>query len=254
MKTPVIIRDPARWPYPVVMTEDTTLDWVLSGGSIARVGDQELSIALGPFLDNKGGGKTQHFTDAMSIEMRRLLGGAKNVGNMLICIPNIFAERQSVNTSPKQDDWLKWAGRQYTQFYDFRCVYGSSFITRTDSAPWIDRSEYWYRMRSIWAGKDVTLVWGGPESSSLHPDNLKAARSVRSIIGPVRDAYNWIDELEREIGNDTRVIMICLGAAATCLAVRLAKKGIHAVDLGHLGRFMPKRFKAKEFKAKGLDE
>jgi hypothetical protein len=33
-------------------------------------------------------------------------------------------------------------------------------------------------------------------------------------------------------------VLICLGTAATALAYRLAKKGIHALDLGHIGMFL----------------
>jgi hypothetical protein len=33
-------------------------------------------------------------------------------------------------------------------------------------------------------------------------------------------------------------VIICLGPTATVLAERLAKKGVHALDLGHIGMFM----------------
>jgi hypothetical protein len=60
------------------------------------------------------------------------------------------------------------------------------------------------------------------------------------MYGPQRDAYNEIDAIEAGIGTPKGTVFLCLGPCATVLAERLAVKGVHALDLGHLGRFLPK--------------
>jgi hypothetical protein len=46
----------------------------------------------------------------------------------------------------------------------------------------------------------------------------------------------------REIGSPERVLL-CLGPTATVMAVDLCARGIHAVDLGHLGLFYKKHLR-----------
>lgn len=112
--------------------------------------------------------------------------------------------------------------------------YESSFITRMDEAPWIDTNAYKRQVRSLWYGKDVTLVRG---SGSLTGGAMHGAKSVREVLIPIRDAYRQIDKIEKEIGEPPFVIL-CAGAVATLLANKLASKGVHAVDLGYVGKFM----------------
>jgi len=64
---------------------------------------------------------------------------------------------------------------------------------------------------------------------------------VREVWGSKRDAYSKIDDLEERILEGHRFdmpVLLCLGPTATVLAARLARKGVHAIDLGHVGMFM----------------
>ncbi len=58
---------------------------------------------------------------------------------------------------------------------------------------------------------------------------------------PKENAYAHLDEIERlvlQIKGDFDTVLISLGAAGTCLAARLARAGVHAVDVGHVHMFM----------------
>jgi hypothetical protein len=51
-------------------------------------------------------------------------------------------------------------------------------------------------------------------------------------------AYGEIDRIEEEIGKPSGPVFLVIGATATALAARLARKGLWAMDMGHLGHFM----------------
>jgi 2-polyprenyl-3-methyl-5-hydroxy-6-metoxy-1,4-benzoquinol methylase len=115
--------------------------------------------------------------------------------------------------------------------------YASSFITRPDSAPWIDTNEYWNRVHDLWRGKDVVLIAG--DRKSLRAEEMTAeAASVREIKAPRQHAYAEIDRIEEEINGHNGPILMCLGCTATALAARLHRKGLWGIDLGHIGMFM----------------
>jgi hypothetical protein len=213
-------------PYPRVLTEEQTIDLALKGESLARIGDGELRLALG------GKHIAQESTKEIANELRKIIiAGPRIVAR--VCIPNT----QGQNSKPMF--WSKYSLDQYRALYDRNYVYGSSLICRPDSAPWIDNEAYWLKVRKLWEGRDVTLVIGTRGGSLTY---LKHAASVRLVYGPERDAYRDIDRIEEEIGAPSGPVLMCLGPAATCLAARLSAKGLWAVDLGHMGRFMPQAY------------
>lgn len=215
--------------YPEVLSEDETLDRALNGESLARYGDGELRLCL------HGISRSQRPCEELRRELRELL---RVPCSALICIPN-------AKTTTRGAAWQRYTEAQYVTLYELP-VYGSAFISRPDSAPWIKRDDYWDKVRRLWRGKDVTLVWEDKPSAdlSLTPDMMDDAASLREVRGPAQDAYFEIDRIEDEIGTPTGTVLLCLGAAATILAARLAQKGVHAVDVGHVGTFMRDGYKA----------
>jgi hypothetical protein len=167
----------------------------------------------------------------------------------IVCIPNV------VSATPKADSWRRYAESKYTALYDEKAhkVYGSSFVTRPDSAPWIDRPEYWAKVERLWRDKDVLLVTG--DEKSLTPEMCASAKSIREVKGSRQNAYAEIDRIETEIlgleRTEVTTVLMCLGATATVLAARLSPKGVHAVDLGHIGMFM-RRAGAYRYQASDL--
>lgn len=212
--------------YPEVTDELLTLKYISEGRSIARLGDGELNIAMG------GSGISQR---EVPPEMRKeMLQVLANPGKCLVGIPNPFSR------TPKKQSWLKYATKDVIAGCMLLPKYVSSFITRPDSAPWIDTPAFWSMMRGLWRNKEVTLVYGGPTSKSLQPEWLlkDGARIVHPILGKRSGAYCGIDELEGLIGKPKHPVLLCLGPTATILAWRLAQKGVWAMDLGHVGMFI----------------
>lgn len=201
-----------------VMSEPDTLAACHTKG-IARFGDGELRLAAG------GACSSQQAHPKLAAELRDILA---NEQRCLVGIPNFAA-------TPNRRTWDKYAAAPFAAMYRLK-VYASAFITRPDNAPWIDTPAYWDAVRALWQGKDVALVAG--EEKSLNAAMLTGARSVKVFTPPRQHAYAQVDAIEESLGVWPGLVLLCLGATATVLAVRLANKGVHALDLGHIGMFM----------------
>lgn len=212
--------------YPNVLTEHETLERALAGASLSRFGDGELRLA------NGGSAISQVAEIHLRQELKNILHGPSL---SLVCIP-----RQEAGGA-KALNWKKYAVEKFVKMYGDNQDYGSSFITRPDNAPSIGNKDFMLKIRGLWAGKDIVLVVG-TDYGSLRETDFAEARSFRVVFGPRRDAYANIDEIEQKIIKDPTYrggpVLMCLGATATCLAERLARKGIQGLDLGHIGRFM----------------
>mgnify|MGYP001041561735 CR=1 FL=1 len=189
--------------------------------SVARFGDGELRVAIG------GKAVSQKADAALAAELRAIL--RDEIPGLLVGVPNF-------DRSPRAKSWAKYREGPFARLYTPGRQYVSSLITRPDSAPWIDTPTYWQSVRDLWAAKDVVLVAG--DRKSITPEMLVGAASVRVVRAPPRDAYAEVERIDREIGSPTGVVIMCLGCTATALAARLHKRGVHALDLGHIGMFM----------------
>jgi hypothetical protein len=163
-----------------------------------------------------------------SQELRQILW--EPTPGLLVCIPNVFSK------TPKAVSWAKYGSENYSKLYG-KQEFGSSLITRPDSAPWIDEPGYWESVRALWRGKDITLVVGDKKSITSEMIEGDAA-SYREVWGPRVNAYGEIDRMMEEVGKPSGTVILCLGVTATVMAWRLAKIGVHALDLGHIGMFM----------------
>lgn len=207
--------------YPNVIGEFATLDRVLLGRSLARYGDGEFNLAMG------GRAKCQRADPKMAKRLRDILIDS---GDCMVGIPNITAELPE----RKASFWKKYLSSAPPLLSER--TYYSSFITRPDSAPWIDTPDYWSAVESLWKGKRVTLVCGSDRS--LRASDLVGA-DVTEIVAPREDAFAGYDELLARIGRPELAIL-CLGPTATVLAVDLCDIGVQAVDMGHVGMFLRK--------------
>lgn len=223
--------------YPAVISEDQTLDLILSGRSIARYGDGEFRMA-----DHVCSIKNQTANPQLTDRLGEIL---KNSGECLVGIPNIYEVIAANPDGEKVEYWTKylWArsllvSRQYV----------SAFISRPDSAPWINTAAYWNRMAELWRGQDVTVVRGSGKSFTAA--DLEGARTVTEVIAPrgqqIGKDYvpgSWFDYdaiMDRILSGNPKRVLLGLGPTATVMAVDLCARGIHALDLGHAAMFLRK--------------
>ena len=216
--------------YPTnILGEFDTLAAVVGGRSIARYGDGEFKMAA-----HGAGIKSQCANPRLSQRLKEIL---RDSGDCLVGIPNIDQCVKQNQNLDKVEFWLKQRG-----FFHLLAErqYVSSFITRPDSAPWIDTDDYWSMLESLWRGQEITLVRGSGKSFTADRLMEAGAKTVREIQAPRQHAWAEYDSLMRKIGTPPRVLL-CLGPTATVMAVDLCAKGVHAIDLGHAGMFHKKR-------------
>lgn len=207
--------------YPAVVDEFDTLELICQGRSIARFGDGEFNLVRG------GNCVSQRRVPGIKDELRAIL--LSRDPECLVGIPRID-ER-----SPKNKNWVKYIDR-FAATLNPRSTYYSAFITRPDSAPWIATKEYFDRMESLWAGKDITMVYGSKRSLSKDFHAMASAKSIEVVETDYAHTYPRIDEIEQNVhGVGRKTVLLMCGPTATCLAFRLAYKGYHAIDLGHIG-------------------
>lgn len=208
--------------YPRVVNENDTLDLVLAGKSITRYGDGEFRLAMG---GAKNISQVNH--PQLRSELADILTTRQKF--CLIAIPDMNPE------SPKWWFWKKYQ-HQYPRMLDHKITYYSQFITRPDSAPAIDIPEFYDRMESLWRGQEVVLVRGSERSLVENKGTMQLAKRTYPVLCARRDAYAEIDRVEAEVlALNVNRVLLCAGAMATVLTYRLACKGLHAIDLGHIG-------------------
>jgi hypothetical protein len=208
--------------YPKVIDENATLDAVLAGNSLTRFGDGEFRLAMG---HKKNVSQVNH--PQLQVELQEILATKQKF--CLVAIPDMNPQ------SPKWWFWGKYL-HTYPRMLNERMTYYSQFITRPDSAPHIDVPEFYDRMENLWRDQEVVLVRGSERSLVEGRAPMSSAKKAHVVMCARRDAYQEIDRVESEVlALNTKRVLLCAGAMATVLTYRLAKRGLHAIDLGHIG-------------------
>jgi len=215
--------------YPQVIGEGETLAALLNGKSIARYGDGELKL-----VDVQGYSREPPSYE-LADELYKILRRPNK--NCLVGIPTMSPE------GPKYLNWMRHESR-FLKVLNPDVQYYSSFITRPDSAPWINTREFASMFERIWLGRQVTVMC---ENGSSILKAVRLTTKLTPIRCPSREAYAEIDRLEAEIvATKPDVALLSCGPTATCLAHRLASQGIHAVDVGSAGGYLLKLLTSKQ--------
>lgn len=209
-----------RMIYPSVLDEFATIAAVAAGKNLARLGDGELKIACG------AGYVREPKNPKLSAEVLRVL--VKPHQNCLVGVPTMNP------TGPKIDNWTRHCER-FRTIMNREIQYYSAFVSRPDSAPWIATKDYALSVQALWSGKRVTVLC---DADMVMLDTVRlAAKTATHIKCPTHEAYAVIDDLEMAIIESApEFVVLSAGPTATCLANRLARHSIHAIDLGSAGK------------------
>lgn len=208
--------------YPEVIGEFETIAAVVGGKNLARFGDGELKIVHG------SGYVRESANPKLTREMRSILTDPHP--GCIVGIPTMDPR------GPKYENWTRHIPR-FVAAINPELQYYSAFISRPDSAPWINVHEFGQAVQALWAGKRATVVC--ERKGKIFNAIRYGAAKTKHVECPTHGAYAVIDELEASVClSDPEFVVLSAGPTATCLANRLARRGIHAIDLGHAGRFL----------------
>jgi hypothetical protein len=200
--------------------EYETLRKLAEGYSIARWGDGEAKLMRGgdALREPRNPRLAAELIDALQNPHERCLRGVLRVNP----------------ESPKNDSLSRYVP-QLERFMDPAQEYWSAHISRADHAPWMETAEYAELAHSLWRGKRAVVVAEDPKVSTFRAVSITALEAVL-VPCPHRETYQFIDEIERRVvKRNPEVVVMAAGPAATCLANRLSKRGIQALDFGRIG-------------------
>lgn len=208
--------------YPAVRDEWATIRAVAGGYSIARFGDGELKMMHGCGYVREAG------SPKLAAELRGVLQNPHTA--CIVGVPTMDGN------GPKYRNWIRHE-RRYAHLLKSHIDYHSAFISRPDSAPWINCPQFLEIAERIWLCKRVAVLCE-PDNSILRVVRRRA-REVLHVECPSAGAYLRIDEFEEALMRSTaEVVVMSAGPTATCLANRLAGRGLQAVDIGSAGGFL----------------
>lgn len=207
--------------WPSVIGEFETVRKILEGFSVARLGDGELKMAFG------NGYRRQEPNATLAQELRDVL--TKPHPQCLPAIPTMDPRGN------KYEGWDRHRDR-FIKLLSPSVQYYSAFISRPDSAQWIENADFAKLMQQIWLGKEKVVVLSEPDSKLL--TSVKLTNDVTYIQCPSYQSYQYIDEWERQILKiKPDVALLSVGPTATVLANRLAGR-VQCCDLGSIGGFL----------------
>lgn len=224
--------------YPWVRSEEETIAAVSAGNSLARFGDGELKLIL------NGSALREPANPELGEELRAIL--RKALVGLTVGIPTLNI------SGPKYENWRKHADRFCSVLHP-GMEYFSAFVSRPDSAPWIETREYAESVERIWRGKRVCVI--AERSGFMVNTVARGAAHLTHVECPRFNAYSKIDFLQKHtLRAAPEIVIMAAGPTATCLAARFAREGLQAVDLGSAGRFIYRTLWPEEFAALNSQE
>lgn len=213
--------------YPDMVNEMDTVLALQKGNSIARLGDGEFKMIAGQ----------GYVREPSNVRLGQELYEVVNrpSPSCVVGLPRL------VPSSPKYKNWLARIDR-FMQYMSPEVQYYSAFISRPDSAPWIDRPKFARNMQLLWKDRHVVALC--EPTSSLRRMLDYGAAKVTHIECPSERAYSLIDLFEKAILEvKPQIAFLACGPTATCLANRLARRGLQTIDMGSGGAFLARQLK-----------
>lgn len=203
--------------------------------NVCRYGDGEFYVMTG---------KSNGFQKADKVLASRLQEVFVNRrSDILLCIPYTLKSLKGLTQNSKLfavDFIHNNLKERVIPFVNTNISYGDSLFTRfymsKRNKSVRNMNQYVSRLKSIWEGQDLLIVEGEYTRSGVRNDLFNCANTIKRIICPSKDAFDYYDRILSCIiknGRDKLVVM-ALGMTATVLAYDLAKQNIWALDLGHI--------------------
>lgn len=226
--------------------EETVNDIIRNKKSISRYGDGEFDI----IFNYLGYGNVELGFQKSNPELaKRLLEllKTKSLSNHIIGLPGCIG-----TVGVKK---FRWEDARYWQNYLRRHlshllaiisldkIYGDSNFTRF-YLPMRNKSSvrsYVKLLKQIWDNRDLLIIEGSMTRLGVNNDLFNAAKSIKRIIAPAKNAYEKYSEIYntaisylKERRDADILILVSLGPTATILTYDLCKAGFQAIDTGHV--------------------
>lgn len=219
--------------FKVMSIDETITEIINKKLSVSRYGDDEVLM-----MANQMHKSFQTYDKVMARKLKNIIDNP--LENHIVCIPEVFGDLSKFNENAMKwfDYFLSRKKYLYYRYFDTNKKYGNSYITRcymdlNDKTPC---GSYFEALKKIWQDRDIVFIEGEFSRLGYGNDLFDNAKSIRRILAPAKNAYVVYDKIVEEASKLDKncLILIALGATATCLAYDLAKLGFQAVDCGHV--------------------
>lgn len=216
-----------------VMSIDDTLNEIITDHkSVIRFGDGEFNYLSGNSLP------FQKYDQRLANYFRKIIENRDK--NLLICMPEPIMSTKNLVFKSR----LFWTYRKFKDYKNYKALesdytYGNAFISR----PYIvykDKSNakvHFELLKKIWENKKVLIVEGKYSRSGVGNDLFSNARKVGRIICPAENAFDFFEEIKKEILNNSKywdLILIALGPTSKPLVFELLGQNVWSIDIGHI--------------------
>lgn len=216
-----------------VINNEKSVEYLLNTKcSVARFGDGEFDIIAGRSIPY------QTYNENLANELR-MIAGMQSDEKFMVCMPDVFENRERYNDFCRQfwEGFLK-NNKRLLQKVCKAEWYGSTNLSRPymDLADKTVLGDYFDKLKKLWEDKDILIVEGSTSRSGIGNDLFTNAKSIKRIIGPSRDAYSRIRDIENEIRKygKNKLILLMLGPTAKVISYHMHKEGFRLIDLGHI--------------------
>lgn len=212
-----------------------TIDDILNNNSsVIRMGDGEFAIIRGEDI------YYQKYNKKLATGLESLiLQGSTN--KKIVCLPDVFSRMSRYTKEARKFYYVGF-------FYENRKLlkkishmnkwYGSTFISRPylDLKNKGDASLVFNKLRQIWDEKDILIVEGKYSRSGEGNDLFDNAKSVKRIICPSTNAFDFLKTIESSIKKYSKgkLVLLMLGPTAKIIVNDLANENRQLIDLGHI--------------------
>lgn len=217
-----------------VMTIEETIQLIIDKKlSVSRYGDGEVFM-----MANQMNESFQTYDKEMSIKLQRVIN--EHIENHLVCIPGIFDSLDGYTSQARE--WFSYFNRRkkylYYKYFDENTTYGNSMMTRLymDYENKNNSEKYFNMLKKIWDDRDIVFIEGEFSRLGVGNDLFDNAKSIKRILAPATNAYVCYDKIiqQAKLLDKNVLILLALGATATCLAYDLCKEGYQSIDIGHV--------------------
>lgn len=203
-----------------------------SSKSLARYGDGEMLIINGGYIN------FQEYNENLAIRLKEIL--LSDDEDIMIGVPIAIKSTKGYNKIAKEF-WkqnMDTGRMHWKRLCNSNRIYCNASMTRL-FRDYEDKSNSirWFKnFKQIWNDKDILLIEGSKSKLGINNDLFSNAKSVERIIAPSKNAFDKYDEILAVIKERCKgkLVLLSLGPTATVLAYDLCKKGIRALDIGHI--------------------
>ena len=226
-----------KYALPIMTSEQTVTYIKKHNCSIARYGDGDFGLMLKTAEEGY-----QNISDELSEALKNVFKNSSK--DLLICIPYPMVSTREFLPHGKKF-WRNWsiecqkkivttiqdlAGKDY--------VFGDSFVSRPYTGYKSDKkaAKLFPLLKELWDSKDILFVEGEGTRMGIGNDLFDNAKSIKRILAPAENAFSVYPQILDSVLShwNGELVIMALGPTATVLASDLSKKGIQALDIGHI--------------------